>query len=121
MSSNFDPAVSQVLERHPDARILADARTRKGVRELFGVDEYPGSVLYAKMDWLKQNTDIALRLARAIQASLRWIHHHSVDEIMSLVPPEHLGDDRTATATHSFIRSTCFRKAAICWRADPKR
>ncbi len=27
--SNFDPAVSQVLKRHPNVRILADARTQE--------------------------------------------------------------------------------------------
>jgi NitT/TauT family transport system substrate-binding protein len=65
------------------------------VREIFGVDAYPGSVLYAKADWLRDNTDTARRLARAIQASLRWIHQHSMDEIMSVVPPAHFGEDRS--------------------------
>lgn len=93
--SNFEPAVTQMLKRHPNTRILADARTRKGVRELFGVDEYPGSVLYAKAEWLQNNGDTARRLARAIQASLRWIHQHSIDEIMSVVPANQIGDDRS--------------------------
>jgi NitT/TauT family transport system substrate-binding protein len=93
--STFDPGATQVLRRHPKARILADARTQKGVRETFGVDAYPGSVLYAKPEWLKENTDTARRLARAIQASLRWIHQHSPDEIANAVPASHLGEDRT--------------------------
>jgi len=92
--STFDPAATQVMRRHPNARILADARTQEGVREILGVDAYPGSVLYAKADWLAQNTDTARRLARAIQASLRWIHQHSPDEIMGVVPSNHFGDDR---------------------------
>lgn len=93
--SNFDPAVSQVIKRHPNVRILADARTGKGVHEIFGIDAYPGSVLYAKSDWLQRNTDTARRLARAIEASLRWIHKHSPDEIMGIVPADHFGGDRT--------------------------
>jgi NitT/TauT family transport system substrate-binding protein len=93
--SNFEPAVTQVLSRHPNVRILADARTQKGVREIFGVDAYPGSVLYAKTNWLEHNTDTARRLARAIKASLRWIHQHSPDEIMTLVPQAHFGEDRS--------------------------
>jgi NitT/TauT family transport system substrate-binding protein len=93
--SNFEPAVTQVLKRHPEVRILADARTQEGVREIFGVDAYPGSVLYAKSEWLQRNTETARRLARAIQASLRWIHQHSPDEIMNVVPAEYLGEDRS--------------------------
>jgi NitT/TauT family transport system substrate-binding protein len=102
--SNFEPAVTQVLKRHPNVRVLADARTQKGVRELFGVDAYPGSVLYAKADWLSENADTARRLARAIQASLRWIHQKSLDEIMSVVPIEHFGENRSIyreALTHS--------------------
>ncbi len=93
--SNFEPAITQVLKRHPNVRILADARTHAGVRELFGVHAYPGSVFYAKSAWLSQNSDTARRLARAIQSSLRWIHEHSPDEIMTVVPKEHLGEDRS--------------------------
>jgi len=93
--SNFEPVVTQLQKRHPNIRILADARTEKGVRDTFGVDAYPGSVLYAKADWLRRNTDTARRLARAIQSSLHWIHQHSPDEIVSVVPPAHLGEDRS--------------------------
>jgi NitT/TauT family transport system substrate-binding protein len=92
--STFEPAVTQIVRRHPNVRILADARTRDGVRTLFGVDAYPGSVLYAKADWLERNTDTARRLAQAIQESLCWIHQHSPDEIMGVVPSDHVGGDR---------------------------
>lgn len=102
--SSFEPAVTQVLIRHPEVRILADARTEKGVREIFGVDSYPGSVLYAQTDWLRQNTDTARRMARAIQASLHWIRAHSPDEIMRVVPPAYLGEDRS-TYRQALVRS----------------
>ena len=93
--SGMEPGVTMVLRRHANVRVLADARTHQGVREIFGVDAYPGSVLYAKRDWLRQNSDNARRLAKAIQASLQWIHRHSVDDIMSVVPADHLGQDRS--------------------------
>jgi NitT/TauT family transport system substrate-binding protein len=92
--SGFDPGVTQFLKRHPGVRILADARTEAGVRDIFGVNDYPGSVLYAKADWLERNQDTARRLARAIVASLHWIHEHSPEEIMSAVPASYLGEDR---------------------------
>src|SRR4051812_18305024 len=53
--SGFEPGVSQFQSRSPNARILADARTEAGVREIFGVSEYPGSVFYAKTGWLRRN------------------------------------------------------------------
>ncbi len=93
--STFDPAVTQLLKRHANIRILADVRTGKGVREVFGVDAYPGSVLYAKADWLRENSDTARRLARAIQASLHWIHTHSPDEIVDVVPPAYVAEGRS--------------------------
>ena len=92
--SGFDPGVSQLRKRHSSVRILADARTQAGVREIFGTDAYPGSVLYAKPDWLARNPDSARRLARAILGSLRWIHQHTPDEIMRVVPQSHFGEDR---------------------------
>jgi NitT/TauT family transport system substrate-binding protein len=93
--SGFDPGVTQFQKRHPDVRILADARTEAGVRDIFGVNAYPGSVLYAKAEWLDRNRDTARRLARAIVASLRWIHQHTPEEIMSTVPTSYLGEDRS--------------------------
>jgi NitT/TauT family transport system substrate-binding protein len=93
--AGMEPGVTMVLKRHANVRVLADTRTHEGVREIFGVDTYPGSVLYAKRDWLRQNSENARRLAKAIQASLQWIHGHSVDDIMSVVPPDHLTHDRS--------------------------
>jgi NitT/TauT family transport system substrate-binding protein len=92
--SGFDPGVTQLQKRHPLVRILVDARTQKGVREIFGVDEYPGAVLYARANWLQQHPEIAGQLARAIQNSLRWIHERSPDQIMEHVPAAYFGNDR---------------------------
>jgi NitT/TauT family transport system substrate-binding protein len=94
--SGFDPGVTQMQKRHPSVRVLVDARSEKGVRETFGVDAYPGSVLYTRADWLQRNPAIAGQLARAIQSSLRWIHEHSPDQIMERVSAAYTGEDRTA-------------------------
>src|SRR3954447_13048331 len=102
--SGFEPGVTQLRKRHPSARILVDARTEKGVREIFGVDAYPGSVLYTRADWLQRNPDTAGRLARAIQGSLRWIHEHSPDQIMERVPAAYIGEDR-ATYREALVNS----------------
>lgn len=93
--SGFEPGVSQFRSRFPHARILADARTETGVRELFGVSEYPGAVFYAKSSWLGRNPRAAKGLARAMATSLRWIHERTVDQISEKVPPTYIGPDST--------------------------
>jgi NitT/TauT family transport system substrate-binding protein len=37
--------------------VLADMRTAAGVKEAFGTDTYPGSVLYSSGDWIRANRD----------------------------------------------------------------
>src|SRR5207245_2611342 len=41
-----EPVLTQVRKRNPDLRILADTRQASGVKEIFGSDTYPASVLY---------------------------------------------------------------------------
>jgi NitT/TauT family transport system substrate-binding protein len=92
--SGFDPGAAQYRKRYPVARVLADARLETGVRNIFGVNAYPGSVLYAKADWLQRNPENAARLARAVLKSLHWIQEHSPEQIMENVPPSYFGEDR---------------------------
>jgi NitT/TauT family transport system substrate-binding protein len=91
--AGFDPGVTQFVHRHPDARILVDARDGQGVREVFGTDVYPGATLYSKANWLAQYPDIARRLVRANLHSLHWIHQHSPEEIAAKVPAALRGED----------------------------
>lgn len=88
-----DPAVTQLVARHPDLKILADTRTGEGVREAFGSDTYPAAVLYSHSSWLEENPEAARRLARAIVRTLEWIHTHSAEEIAAKMPENFRGDD----------------------------
>jgi NitT/TauT family transport system substrate-binding protein len=63
--SGFDPSVTQFQHRHPDARVLIDARNRDGVREVFGTDIYPGATLYSTAKWLEEHPSTAKGLAKA--------------------------------------------------------
>ena len=92
--SGFDPGVTQFRRRHPLARILANVSTGSGVRSVFGVNAYPGSVLYTRAEWLERNPGDAARLTRAILKGLRYIQEHSPEQIMEVVPDSHLGEDR---------------------------
>ena len=76
-------------------RMLADARTREGVRALLGTEDYPASSLIARSEWLAQNPDTARRVSRAVLKSLAWIRDHSPEEILAKVPSEfRVGDTK---------------------------
>jgi NitT/TauT family transport system substrate-binding protein len=84
----FGSAVTTLESRRPDALILVDTRTAGGLREVFGVDDYPASCVLARGDWLRRNPDTARKMARAILRSLAWIRAHSAEEILARVPAE---------------------------------
>lgn len=90
-----DPALSELQRRAPETKILADTRVAEGVREIFGVDEYPASVLYSSAAWLKANGETAQRLAKAMKRTLAWMAGHTSDQIVDRLPPAYLGSDRT--------------------------
>ena len=88
-----DPAFTLVSRRNPGVRVLADLRTAAGVSEAFGTHMYPGSVLYAKADWIRANRDTAAQLARAITRTLAWMQAHTAQEIAARTPPSFRGED----------------------------
>jgi NitT/TauT family transport system substrate-binding protein len=95
----FEPAVTMVRQRSPDLRILADTRTAQGVREIYGVDSYPGATLYSTRDWITRNPETARKLAHAIRDTLIWIQGHSAEEISDKMPVWFRGEDREVFAT----------------------
>jgi NitT/TauT family transport system substrate-binding protein len=88
-----DPAFTMVARRNPGVRVLADLRTAAGVKEAFGTDTYPGSVLYSQGAWVRGNRDVVERLARAITRTLRWMHTHTPQEIAEKMPKPFRGED----------------------------
>jgi NitT/TauT family transport system substrate-binding protein len=92
--SGFDPGVTQFLRRHPDARILIDARDRQGVQAAFGTDVYPGAVLYSTANWLDQHQEAATRIVKGLVSSLKWMQDHSPEEIAAKTPASVRGQDK---------------------------
>ena len=45
-----DPAFTLVVKRNAGVRVLADLRTAAGVKQAFGTDTYPASMLYAQAE-----------------------------------------------------------------------
>jgi sulfonate transport system substrate-binding protein len=91
-----DPTIEIVRKLTPGFHILADTRTAKGVREIFGVDTYPSTVLYSTAQWLDTHPEPARRLARAFSRTLDWMRSHSAEEIRRKMPPEFRTDDAEA-------------------------
>lgn len=90
-----DPAATQLTNRNPNLKILMDTRTAEGVKQAFGTETYPASVLYSKAEWIEKNPEAARRLARAIQRTLEWIQQHSPQEIAEKMPPHYRGEDES--------------------------
>lgn len=100
-----DPALAQLEKRAGKVVILADTRTAQGVKDAFGTETYPASVLYTKPEWINGHTEAARKLAHAIRRTLQWMQAHSPEEIASKMPAEARGDD-PALYTESIRR--CF-------------
>jgi NitT/TauT family transport system substrate-binding protein len=88
-----EPALTQVRKRNPDLRILADMRNAAGVREVFGSETYPASVLYSTTEWIERNRETAGGLARAIRRTLEWMQQHSPEQIAEKMPAAYRGED----------------------------
>src|SRR5262249_3681554 len=80
-------------KRNAGVRVLADLRTATGVKQAFGTDTYPASVLYAPTEWIRAHHETAARLARVIARTLRWMQTHSPQEIAKRTPKGLRGAD----------------------------
>ncbi len=99
-----DPALTLFLRRYPNASVLADVRSKTGVQQVYGTDNYVSATLISRSQWLHANPETARRLARAMNQSLHWIQTHSPEEIGAQTPTELQGTD-----PGSFLGSTtCF-------------
>src|SRR5664279_4510892 len=80
----LDPAVTLLQGKNKDLKILSDTRTQKDTLAVFG-GEYPGGALYTKADWIAGHQNEVQGMATAIVATLKWIHSHTPEEILSLI------------------------------------
>ena len=89
---HVDPIIS-LLESDGAIKIVADTRTPEGTRQVFG-GAYPAAVLYVTPIFAQRNPDIVQSLANAMVRGLRWIAHHSAEEIAAVMPAEYALGDR---------------------------
>jgi len=88
-----EPAVTQLLARHPEVRILSDTRSEKDTLAVFG-GAYPAGAIYTTMEWVEKHPKESQALADAIVMTLQWIKTHTPEEIMAKMPDNLVGPDK---------------------------
>ncbi len=89
---NPDP-VMHWLEQKNDIRLLGDARTLQGTRQLMG-GAVPGGSLFAHADFLQQHPDRVQALSDGVVQALKWLQTAGVTDILRTVPSSHWMGDR---------------------------
>ncbi len=90
--SSMDPVMT-LLEQKGDVRIISDARTLKGAREVFG-GPMPASCLYAPLEFVQKHPGTTQALTHAIVHALKWLQTAGPSDIIKTVPERYLLGDR---------------------------
>ena len=91
--SNLDPVTSQ-LEATGKYVAVADSRTERGMKDLYGGD-YLASCIYATDDFIKKNPNTTQAVVNAMVRSLRWLARATPEQIMAVVPEAYLSGNRS--------------------------
>jgi NitT/TauT family transport system substrate-binding protein len=88
--SNTDPVVT-ALEQSGDLKIIADTRTLKDTRDIFG-GNMPAGCLYCSQAYIDANPNTVQALANAIVRADKWIQKQrdNLDAIANAVPKNYL-------------------------------
>ena len=89
---NPDP-VMHWLEQKNDIRLLGDARTLQGTRQLMG-GPVPGASLFAHAAFLQLHPDRAQALSDGMVQALKWLQTAGLTDILRAVPAGHWMGDR---------------------------
>ena len=112
----LDPAVTILVGKYSDLRILSDTRTQKDTLAVFG-GEYPGGALYTKAEWIASHEKEVQGMTNAILATLKWIHSHTPEEIADKMPENLVGKDK---ATYIAALKNMLPMYSENGRMDPK-
>ncbi len=89
---NVDPVMT-MLELRGDVKIVADCRTIKGAKAIFG-GPMPSSCLYASTEFTQKHPQTTQALGYAMVRALKWLQTAGPRDMMRLVPEAHLLGDR---------------------------
>ena len=85
--SNLDPVISQ-LEATGKFAAVADSRTEKGMKDIYGGD-YHASVIYVNEDYVKKYPNTVQAVVNAMVRADKWIAHSTPQQIVDLMPNEY--------------------------------
>jgi NitT/TauT family transport system substrate-binding protein len=84
--SNLDPVITQ-LESTGKFVAVADSRTEKGMKEIYGGD-YMASVIYITDEYIKKYPNTVQAVVNAMVRADKWIAKATPQEIVDLMPAE---------------------------------
>jgi NitT/TauT family transport system substrate-binding protein len=85
--SNLDPVLTQ-LESTGKFVAVADSRTEKGMKDIYGGD-YHASVIYTTEEFVRKYPNTVQAVVNAMVRADKWIAKATPQEIVDLVPPEY--------------------------------
>ncbi|MEO7744255.1 MAG: ABC transporter substrate-binding protein [Usitatibacter sp.] len=85
--SNLDPVITQ-LEATGKFVAVADSRTEKGMKDIYGGD-YHASVIYITEEFIQKNPHTVQAVVNAMVRADRWIAKATPQEIVDLMPNEY--------------------------------
>ena len=85
--SNLDPVLTQ-LESTGKFVAVADSRTEKGMKDIYGGD-YHASVIYITDEFIKKNPNTVQAVVNAMVRADKWIAKATPQEIVDLMPLEY--------------------------------
>ena len=92
--SNLDP-VSSTLEATGKFVAVADSRTEKGMKDIYGGD-YNASTIYTTDEFIKKNPNTTQAVVNAMVRGLRWMARATPEQIMAVVPESYMGGNKSA-------------------------
>jgi sulfonate transport system substrate-binding protein len=91
--SNLDPVITQ-LESTGKFVAVADSRTEKGMKEIYGGD-YMASVIYVTDEFIKKNPNTVQAVVNAMVRADKWIAKATPQQIVDLMPNEYKAGNPT--------------------------
>jgi len=92
-----EPTASLLIQKG-DARRLIDLSDPESVKQTLG-GQYPGASLYLTTDYITAHPATVQKLVNALVRTLRWIHVHSAEQIVEMLPTAYVGADKALYLT----------------------
>jgi NitT/TauT family transport system substrate-binding protein len=99
-------AVRTLKQRHGDLRVLADTHEAAGARAFYGVDQYPGTVLFARRDWIAGHAAEVRGLTCAVKKARVWALVHPPADMAAQLPFVKAADAGAVALYTEVIRAT---------------